>query len=313
MCHCWRAEVGGTVQWAMHDVASFALFGEVPTVDFVTCGNSQVVLPRPTVHHPPALPPPRYDAAPSLPHLGVRLSPLLPLLPLLPLPLLPRVCLFPSLHSAFGGVFFFSSSFFLFPLTMSLSRYMGPPPLLANARAGCPPFFTRARRTLLLLTNARRMPVRFFFFFFFSFSFADCLTLPFPPPSRPLRRVTHRHALPVMSRPRHASPVVSHPRHVSPIASHPCHASPVTSRPRHAHPVVSRFRHTSHVATVMLPCCIAFVSPCCIAFASSRHSSYRVPPPPPSYSGMSPHRAALRATLGLDLGGIGGDRVRVRG
>ena len=101
--------------------------------------------------------------------------------------------------------FFFSSPFFsLLPLTISLlSAGIWGPLLLANARAGCPPFFTRTCCALLQLT-----PVRLFAF---SFSFHSLTATPSCPPLC--------HASPMS---RHVAPL----SRVAPVTLRLCHTPP---------------------------------------------------------------------------------------
>ena len=95
-----------------------------------------------------------------------------------------------------------------FLLTVSLfSAGTWDPLSLANAWAGCPPFFSRARCALLPLTNARR----FVFVLLILFLFADRPALLFAPSPR----VAPRHA-PPLAAPRHATPLVT--RHASPLS-----------------------------------------------------------------------------------------------
>ena len=145
--------------------------------------------------------------------------------------------------------------FFLFPssflLTVSLfSAGTWDPLSLANARAGCPPFFSRARCALLPLTNARR----FVFFLLFLFLFADRPALLFAPSPC---------VAPPLAAPRHASRfatrrpssritrplVVSPSRHVSPLR----HASRRTSITRPPCRVASRFA-TRWPSPRVVPC-----------------------------------------------------------
>ena len=220
------------------------------------------------------------------------------------LPLL-RVHPFPSLRSAFGLSFFFLFVIFFFPLTVSLSRYMGP----------SPSFLTCAHHTLLPLTNMRHMPVHF------SFSFSFHL-LTASPSCSPLHHITLCHVPPCRIAlclchvlPCHVAPSPHVAHHIVPST---CIAHRIMPSPRT--PVATHLHHALCIATVVspccitfvLPCCVAFASPCCIAFMSSHHSPYRAPSPSLCYSGMSPCRAALHATLSSDLGRSGGDRVRVR-
>ena len=146
--------------------------------------------------------------------------------------------------------FFFSSPFFsLLPLTISLlSAGIWGPLLLANARAGCPPFFTRACCALLQLTPVCS--------FAFSFSFHSLTAAPSCPPlchaspmSRriaPLSRIT-----PVASRLCHTPPSsrVTLSLHVAPLS----HIAPVASHPYHALPPRT-LRTLSHVAIVSALC-----------------------------------------------------------
>jgi hypothetical protein len=163
----------------------------------------------------------------------------------------------------FGSSFFFS--FFLsFLLTFLFSQQVHGTPLAGKREGGCSPFYTRARRALLPLTNSRRTPVRFFLFFSF-----PSLTAPSPihmlllaPSSRvaPSPRVTliasppHRHASPFVASPSPRRSVVLRHRHASPssrvafVASPHRHASPsscvalAASLHRHASPSFPRPR-----------------------------------------------------------------------
>ena len=133
----------------------------------------------------------------------------------------------------YGSSFsFFSSPFFsLLPLTISLlSAGIWGPLLLANARAGCPPFFTRACCALLQLTPVRS--------FAFSFSFHSLTAAPSCPPLCHASPMSHRIAplsriAPVASRLRHALPSsrVTPSLRVAPLSRiAPSHASRLVTR-----------------------------------------------------------------------------------
>ena len=145
----------------------------------------------------------------------------------------------PSSLRKFLGVFILVRIFLFllflssFLLTISLfSAGTWDPLSLANARAGCPPFFSRARCALLPLTNARR----FVFFLHFHFLFADHPALLFAP----LPRVA-----PPLAAPRHASHFAT--RRPSSRVTRPLVVSPS----RHASPL----RHASRCASVTRPPC----------------------------------------------------------
>ena len=133
----------------------------------------------------------------------------------------------------------FSSPFFsLLPLTFSLfSAGIWGPLLLANARAGCPPVFTRARRALL--QHEREAHAGSFVCFFFFFSFSDHRAPLSAPPSlvAPSLYVapSSRVAAPVASRLRralrlrHASPPLSRRAFVT---HRPCRVASRLASPR---------------------------------------------------------------------------------
>ena len=197
-----------------------------------------------------------------------------------------------------------------FLLTVSLfSAGTWDPLSLANAWAGCPPFFSRARCALLPLTNARR----FVFVLLILFLFADRPALLFAPSPR----VAPRHA-PPLAAPRHATPLVT--RHASPLSCRPLatrllfgtrrvappsRAPLVASRLRHAPSLSRRVAPSSRVPLVALR--RAFVTRRALPRVGFRHASRLVA----STLVASPCHVA---TLGLDLrwrwcgwaGGLGG-------
>ena len=171
----------------------------------------QVVLPCPTVHHPPA--------------------------PLLPLPL-PLVRPFPSLHSAFNLFVFLLFIFSFFLLTMSLSRYLGPPLLCWQMRGWVvPSFFMHAHRALLPLTDARRMLVCFSFLSPFHLLTAS-------PSCSPIHHVTLCHALPC-----HIVP--------SPCITLSCHAFAMHTL---LHRTFATCRPSCHTFAMCHPSCCAFTT-----------------------------------------------------
>jgi hypothetical protein len=155
------------------------------------------------------------------------------------------------------------------PLTISLSAGIWGPLLLANARAGCPPFFTCARHALLQLECEVHAGS-----FFLSFSFHSLTAAPPPsrvapssrvalvvcPLSHMLRRVAPFHTLPLhhastsphrphrtvesfsfflfylLTLPSPFSPMSMTPvptplSRVASVASRICHVSPLSPRP----------------------------------------------------------------------------------
>ena len=163
-----------------------------------------------------------------------------------------------SLHKFWGvSILVRVFLFFLFPssflLTVSLfSAGTWDPLSLANARAGCPPFFTRARCALLPRTNARRFV--FSLLFLFHFLFSDRATLLFAPS---LRATRHPSPAPTM---RCASPRVAPHRALPRTLLAARRPSPCVAL-RHALRLITHralphvgFCHTSpcHVATLGL-------------------------------------------------------------
>ena len=142
----------------------------------------------------------------------------------------------------FSFLFFFS---FLFSLPADFQQVYGTRLSLASARAGCPPSFTCARRTLLPLTNARHTPVRFFFTF-------PSHSLTASPSCSPLRRVTSV-ASPFVTR----RPVASRLRHtsrVATVASRRAAASPSPGRVAFALRASPSPRHVTRPRRVASAC-----------------------------------------------------------
>jgi hypothetical protein len=216
------------------DVANVALFGNVPTVDFVTRTHRKLFESCPTCaspYQPPPHPSSAHDAAPSLSRHALRhvfsLAPLsdapssLPTLWDTPPPL-PLVCLF--------FLLFFS----LLPLTISLlfsQQVYGTFLSLANVRACCCAVFSP--------TNARCTPVRFFFL---SFSFHSLTAAPSCPSLHHMSLLLHPPIATCHLRPHHVVPS----SHVAPAALHICHVLSLSHTPF--------VTHRSH--PVMLPSCV---------------------------------------------------------
>ena len=306
MRRCWGAEVGAR---SVCDVESVALFGKAPTVDFVTRGETLQVVsfahaPSPHSLTPhPVLTLPLRRLIPFAPRLGCVFS----LAPLLDAP--------SSLRKFWGvSILVRVFLFFLFPssflLTVSLfSAGTWDPLSLANARAGCAPFFSRARCALLPLTNARR----FVFFLLFLFLFADRPALLFAPSPR---------VAPPLAAPRHASPLAMRrasprvaPRHASrvplscrPLATRLLFATRRVAPPSRAPLVASRRAFVTRRPSSRVALChvLAFTTRRALLYAS----------PVASILLASPCHVA---TLGLDLrwrwcgwaGGLGGVCMRV--
>ena len=139
--------------------------------------------------------------------------------------------------------FVFLLFFSLLPLTISLlSKYMGPPLSLANARAGYPSFFMRATAPSSAHEREARAGS-----FFLSFSFHSLTAAPScPPPSVTCRAVVSRRAFIT----RHVVPVVSRRAFVT---HRPCR---IASRPHHVSPLSRRVAPSSRVASVALHCAL---------------------------------------------------------
>ena len=188
-----------------------------------------------------------------------------------------------------------------FLLTVSLfSAGTWDPLSLANAWAGCPPFFSCARCALLPLTNARR----FAFVLLILFLFADRPALLSAPSLRATRRPSPydapRHAsrvLLVVPPSRHASPLRHASRRAS-VTRPPCRVAPpscaplVASRLRHVPSLSRRVAPSSRVPLVALR--RAFVTRRALPRVGFRHASRLVA----STLVASPCHVA---TLGLDL------------
>ena len=215
-------------------------------------------------------------------------------------------------------------SLFLFFLRLLLiffcSQVPRTPLSLANHEGGCLLFFSR-RRALSAHKRVARRCRRLVRLFFFSFSFADAPFSHMTPSCLPLRLASPSPRVALVASPPFATRHVAlsrRLRHASRCRvafALPCHLRPAAppSPCRVAlsrRPAVSRCR-----VTLALPRRVTLTLPRRAAFASSRHLPYCVPSPSPRCSGVTPRCATLRtlrATLGSDLGGNGGDRVRVR-